>query len=386
MKTIAFKPLWKLRPDYLDLVANPPAGYMFIHQTGSLEKSSIALNKTKWAFPLLESVNHVIPMHLMRSFGDRFSQQLGVDLVYAVMRLFWRQDPWIVDFLGEQPHVIVGSERLFALYKPLVKRALTSPACKKIIYDVNAGKQALLQILDMPELAPKIAVINPSTPAKNFTKPPSTGQVKLLFVGSATIDNSNQFETKGGRILLDAFVQLREQYDNVELVVRSKVPPDVRKDYSGIPNLKIIEDILPHDQLEKEFIGADIFVAPVHTVPSKTLVQAMSYELPVITTDVWSSSELIDDGRTGLLIHHPTAHMFTDGSIVHFDSHEYRTVLSSKNNEMAKALVEKIGLLINNPDLRSKMGRAARWEVENGRFSTQQRNKDLKKVLDEATA
>ncbi len=386
VKTVLFKPLWKLRSDYDELIKNPPQGYRFIHNIGGLESAGIMLNKTKWAFPALEAVNRVIPVHLLRSYADRFVRSDGVDLIYAVMRLCWREDPWVVDFLGEQPHVIVGGEHMFTICKPLVRKALGSPACKKIIYDVEAGKQALLSLLAMPHLEPKIAVIYPATPAKRFVRRETKGATRLLFIGSANIDTANQFETKGGRILLEAFLWLRRRYPDLELVMRSRVPEDVRERFRSVEGLTIVEEILPLDQLERLFLDADIFVAPVHTVPSKTIVQAMSYELPIVITDVWSARELIDDGRTGIMIHHPAAHTFTDGFVVHFDSREYRQVLSTVNPELVRGVVESVTRLIENPELRRRLGHEARQEVEGGRFSTKRRNETLKRVLDEATA
>ena len=386
VKIVLFKPLWKLRGDFNELIENPPQGYRFIHNINGLESAGIILNKTKWAFPILEATNRVIPVHLLRSYVDRYGRSEGVDLIYAVMRLYWRRDPWVVDFLGEQPHVIVGGERVFATLKPLVRKALGSSACKKIIYDVEAGKRALLSLLGMPELERKIAVIYPSTPAKRFVKRETKGPVRLLFLGSANIDTVNQFETKGGRIVLEAFLSLKQRYRDLELVIRSKIPGDVRGRFKSVEGLTIIEEVLPVGELEKLFLDADIFVAPVHTVPSKTIVQAMSYELPIVTTDVWSAPELVDDGRTGILIHHPTAHMFTDGFVVHFDSREYRRVLSTVDAELVHGVVENVARLIENPYLRRRLGREARQEVEAGKFSTGRRNEALKRVLDEATA
>ena len=386
MKIVLFKPLWKLRPDYDELIGNPPNGYRFIHPVGRLESAGIILNKTKWAFPALEASIKVIPVHLLRSYVDRFARSDGVDLIYAVMRLYWRQDPWVVDFLGEQPHVIVGGERVFAVCRPLVRKALGSRACKKIIYDVEAGKQALLSRLGMPALERKVAVIYPAAPAKKFVRRETKGPIRLLFVGSANIDTAHQFETKGGRILLDAFLSLKQRYKDLELVIRSRVPPDMREQCRSIEGLTILEEILPTDQLEMLFLDADIFVMPVHTVPSKTIVQAMSYELPVVLTDVWSAPELIDNGRTGILIHHPTAHTFTDGFIVHFDSREYRQALSTVNPELVRGVVENVTRLIEDPDLRRRLGKEGRRQVEEGKFSTRHRNDALKRVLDEATA
>ena len=46
--------------------------------------------------------------------------------------------------------------------------------------------------------------------------------------------------------------------------------------------------------------------------------------------------------------------------------------------------MQRLTLLIENPGLRRRLGRAGREAVENGRFSIQQRNSRLKRVLDEA--
>jgi glycosyltransferase involved in cell wall biosynthesis len=46
-------------------------------------------------------------------------------------------------------------------------------------------------------------------------------------------------------------------------------------------------------------------------------------------------------------------------------------------------LVEKISLLIEDARLRRAMGHAARWEVEQGKFSIRSRNEKLKQIFDE---
>jgi glycosyltransferase involved in cell wall biosynthesis len=45
-----------------------------------------------------------------------------------------------------------------------------------------------------------------------------------------------------------------------------------------------------------------------------------------------------------------------------------------------------MSFLIENPERRRQMGRAGRWEVEQGKFSIEKRNEKLKRIFDEATA
>jgi glycosyltransferase involved in cell wall biosynthesis len=53
--------------------------------------------------------------------------------------------------------------------------------------------------------------------------------------------------------------------------------------------------------------------------------------------------------------------------------------------KVVEGLIKAISALIENPELRRKMGEAARWEVEHGKFSIKKRNEKLKKLLNEAT-
>jgi glycosyltransferase involved in cell wall biosynthesis len=70
-----------------------------------------------------------------------------------------------------------------------------------------------------------------------------------------------------------------------------------------------------------------------------------------------------------------------------FDDPAYYRAIQHADPAMAQDLTERLSILIDNVDLRRAMSRAGRWEVEQGRFSIQQRNTKLRGVLDEvATA
>jgi glycosyltransferase involved in cell wall biosynthesis len=51
---------------------------------------------------------------------------------------------------------------------------------------------------------------------------------------------------------------------------------------------------------------------------------------------------------------------------------------------MVAELVEKIGMLIENNELRNRVGKAARFEVEHGKFSLEKRNQKLGRIFHEA--
>ncbi len=55
----------------------------------------------------------------------------------------------------------------------------------------------------------------------------------------------------------------------------------------------------------------------------------------------------------------------------------------STDPKVIRELVEKASLLIENKELRRKMGKAARQEVEAGKHSIKYRNQKLKQIFDE---
>jgi glycosyltransferase involved in cell wall biosynthesis len=321
----------------------------------------------------------------MKVYFDKFRRPaVGVDLIWAIAHLVLRREPWILDLPPEAPGVLVGPEWDFPRYKGIVKRIVTSKFCRRIITSTETGKDALVQSLDNnEELERKVEVVYAAVAKKEFRKNYHDTTCRLLFVNSANLPG--QFDIKGGKEALEAFKLLRQRYRNVELVVRSAIPHHIRQQYDGMPGLTFIEETLSWARLENEFLAADIFLLPAHFTPLEVFLDAMSYELPVVTTDVWGNRELIEDGRTGFLVPKSSLALdfLPDAPWGH--SWDFDEVLKQVDPKMVDILAQKIAVLIENPELRHRMGRAGRIEVEEGRFSISRRNGVLKRILDEAT-
>lgn len=384
-KQIFLEPLWKLRQEHEELLSAPPKGYQFVIRQSMLEGTANRLSKIDFAYKVLFALCKGAPMQLLKPYWERFKKApLGTDLTYAVLHPLFRPEPWVMDMCGEQPHVLVSTEAWFRRFRAVLTRLLLSPYCRKIIYHVEAGKKALLSSLRIPELEEKIEVVYPAVPKRRFAKPCEGGVVRLLFVSSGNFDIDWQFRDKGGLVLLEAFRVLRQRFPNMELVMRSRVPAQVKARLGSMCGVRIIEEILPWQEFEKLFVTSDLLVCPAHLTPSMTFLDAMSYELPVVTTDVWSSPELVEDGRTGLLVHHPEADRYIVDSIAHHDWPSFKQVVSRVHPDLVAGVVEKVSLLIENPELRRRMGKEGRREVEEGKFSLPRQRARLKQLLDES--
>jgi glycosyltransferase involved in cell wall biosynthesis len=385
VKTVFVEPLWKLRHQYDDLAQHPPEGYRFVLRHTASEGLARQLSRTSIAYRSLWSLWKLFPMQLAKPYWERFKRiPAGTDLTYAVLHPVFRREPWVMDMCAEQPHLLVGSERLFDRWKGVLRRPLLSPLCRGILYEVEAGRRAFLQRLAWPGLAEKTVVVPAAVPPRPPAQGSQDGRVKLLFVNSANMDVGSHLAIHGGLVLLEAFLHLRQRYPNLELVIRSAVPGWVKMAYGRLPDLRIIDQVIPWSQLEREFQTADIFVYPTHVTPSIVLLDAMSYGLPIVTTDVWANPELVQDGYNGLLVPHPSAAAFTDGDVVHFDSPHFRRVVERANDSLVAGVLAAVSRLIDDGGLRRRLGHAGRQEVQNGRFSLARRNAALARVLAEA--
>jgi len=258
----------------------------------------------------------------------------------------------------------------------------------KVICWTEAGKKTVLLNLDYTGFADKIDVVRLAVPGKGFVKDyTKKGGVKLLFVGSANIPG--EFIYKGGNEVLEAFVILRRSFPNLELVIRSDMPEAIKARYKGVENLRIINGVIPWEQLEHEFKSADIFLFPSYATPGLAIIDAMSYELPVITTDVWANPELVDDGKTGFVVPKSERPQYYAENFIpvwsYMPNSKFMKAIRNADSRVVKDLVKKTAILIENEPLRKTMGKAAREEVETGKYSIMKRNEKLKKIFDEAT-
>jgi glycosyltransferase involved in cell wall biosynthesis len=389
MKMVYYEPSWYIRALDGVLIQHPPTGYGFAIRKGWWQGVAERGRGNPIVHYLHEAASLLGPVELARSWVGRFQPPPpGVSLTYSAFHLVFRREPWVLEIPCEQPHLIVGRETHFYTWKPILRRLLESSYCKAIVCRAEAVKEALVQRLgESNGIGDKLWVIYGGSPAKTLNeRPPHGDRIRLLFVNSIHLNFPETFFGKGGLVLLEAFRRLLPRYPNIELVLRSKVPREIFRDYADIlQSVQVLQDPLSQQHLEKLWMWADVFVLPSYVTPDAVLIEAMSYALPVVTTDVWANPEIVSVGRTGFLISSPHLHRFTDGHVIRTEHPDWGKHIRTLDFRMVDELEEKLAILIEREDLRRKMGMAARCEVEQGRFSIQRRNEQLKMVFDEAT-
>jgi glycosyltransferase involved in cell wall biosynthesis len=387
MKTIYLEPPWKplLWSDIL--VTHPPQGYRFVAPQDAEQRLFQLAAKRDISYLFQRWVAGRMPVGLVKAYLEKFKPiPREANLTYAITHLVLRKEPWVLDMGNEVPHLLAGTEAHLDKYKGTVKRALASPYCKKIIFWVETGREGFLSQVGQ-ELEGKTEVVYGAVPPRRFTKRQHGDKVKLLFVNSGNINTARHFYAKGGREVVEAFVALAQRHSNLELVIRSGMPRGLKDKCCRIPSVRVIDKPVPWAELEREWKTADIFVLPNHcNTPAMAFLDAMSYELPIVTGDIWANHEIVADGRTGFLVPHSRVAEYADGPLLSLGSAEFKRVLDATDPDMLQGLVEKLSILIENPELRRQMGSVGRWEAEHGKFSLEKRNEKLKGILDEATS
>lgn len=378
---------WRMHTLYNDLLDYPPEGYRFVLDHVASSTKSKGIHKVNSLMKKFDSLgdfaDYVLPLgYLAYSKLTHGQQPENTVLTYASQHVIFRKEKWVVDL--EQVEALVAYGRI-DLCKSIIEKVLRSPYCKRIIPWSEAGKKTLFLNLDCRGFADKIEVVPLAVSPKNFKKRFDNSKVKLLFVGTGNPWNvPGSFYLKGGVEAIKTFIQLKKKYPFIELTIRSYVPTSFMKVCKKIRGIRVIEKRVPWPFIEKEFKTADVFLYPSHSTPGKAILDAMSYELPVITLDVWGTSEMVRDGVTGFLVRKSQkVPYYVPHFIPHYTS-RFMKGIKHADNRVVEELVEKTSILIEDESLRHRMGKRGREEIESGRFSILRRNKRLKQIFADA--
>jgi glycosyltransferase involved in cell wall biosynthesis len=199
----------------------------------------------------------------------------------------------------------------------------------------------------------KISIVPPGIDLKIWSGRPrnsrcdatSPGNLKVLFVGG-------NFARKGGDLLLK--VARRDEFRQCDFHI---VTTGLSNRVNG--NTFVHQNIRPNsEQLISLYGQADIFVLPTRAdVFSLATLEAMAMGLPVITTNVGGIGEIVTDGESGFII--PV--------------------------DDESALLERMRLLIGNPELRARLGEKGRQLVES-RFNLETMARTIVDFLVKAAA
>lgn len=99
---------------------------------------------------------------------------------------------------------------------------------------------------------------------------------------------------------------------------------------------------------------------------------------------------MVENGKTGFVIKKSEAVRYYAENFIpiwtYSPGSRFMKAIRILDHKVVHELVEKTSILIEDEDLRKKMGKTAREEIEIGRFSIEKRNEKLKRIFDEAAS
>ena len=284
----------------------------------------------------------------------------SADLVHCAHCENLSRRPWVVDVENYETFGPVAVKKFMG--KALLKKILRMESCKRILAWTEAAAEEIRRELKDKEISEKINVVYPAVKFRGKVSM-EKDVINLLFI-------ARYFYDKGGLIILKIFDILTKKYRNVHAYIRSEVPSFLRKKYERNKRLHFL-GWLTEDQLMKMYEKTDIFVYPGYTDTfGFSILEAMSFGIPIVTLDGFARKEIVEDGKTGFVIEKKKDVSF------------YR--IGEYERELIKKFCEKVVILIENKRLRKKMSKKCEKVVKLGKFSIKRRNRRLKTIYREA--
>jgi len=361
---------WKFpdSPYYKYLVENPPERIEYLNAE---KQKGVIINKRFFWFSNFLKRNirrfvNLFELSLPNAHLTRIKQDY--DLIHCAHCLSLNKDkPWIADFESEW-QLYLGKRTKRGVEK--VRRILLDRNCKKIMPWTQTTANEIIE--EFPEIKDKVEVVCPAIPVnKRISKKNKNDKITILYA-------TRYFWFKGGVIALEVYRKLKQKYDNkIELIFISDVPENIKRKY---PELKI-RNLVPQKELFGLYSKSDIFFYPsfVDTFGFGQL-EAMGFGLPIVTVNTKytkTKKEIIEDNKNGLVF--DVEDIITKRLI-----DEKGKLVIREEKKIIDELFENCCNLINNKKLRQKMSKNCIKEIKNGKFSIERRNRQLKKIYEEA--
>lgn len=288
-------------------------------------------------------------------------------------RLYWDEKPWVVDF--ESPAVFFGwNFTAMRRYKERVKNVLQRENCRALLASCETWKKSCIELFG-EGLRHKVHIVPYAIRPPKETTRIKHGGFNILFTGSSNI--TDNFYFRGGREVVHAFLSLSKRYPDMKLIIRCAVPEREKRLLKGA-NVEIHEDILNKEQFSNLFRRSDIYLFPAHIGYALSTIEAMSYGLPVVTTNLLENGDTIEDGVNGFTIEHPPINYA--GPLLP-DYYSYNAHYALPLDEgFTRRIAESVEQLYYHKALRKRMARNNVAKVRE-KYSIESKNEILRKIF-----
>ena len=351
-------------------------------------------------FTLRRGGGKLIPILRFLRSRNYPSQLLLADyrgLVFLTSAPFtYNQNPWFVEIEDPTtlffPHIHNGQTSKKSLaespYFPIVKALLETDQCRGILTHMRSTAR-MLPTLFGEKVARKVhyAPLGVKAPARwqRHEACRASDEIHLLYINSWSQHPGN-FHVRGGLDVLEAFATLRVRYPQLRLTLRTGLPPldDYYHHLMESGWVRVIQRVLSPEEMESLHAESHIFLLPAARVHIVSLLQAMAAGLAVVASDGWGMEEYLDHERNGLIVKGRYGKTSWADERVGMLRETYVPTYTP-DAVVVDGLIEAVSRLVEDHELRRRLGRAARRDVET-KFSLESWNEGLKTALDKAVS
>lgn len=386
----------KLHNAYRHMVANPPEGFVITASEGMAYNIG-GTTASGPRSPFAETLKSLQPY-----FSQAYNRTLiainkpkvrrfdatGYDVVHSGQSILETNAPYVMDL--EHAAVLCGYNQYALEKKAYVKqlrRVLLDKSLKRITPWSNASRESLLNFVKMPgetgwdkELEAKTETVYPViTPPGELHRAKHEG-VNFLFVG-------NVFYEKGAYDALLAFEKIMNKYD-AHLTIVSNIPEEIRARFGSSPKISLLP-LQPYEKVKELYGQSDVFVFPTHYDTFGFVIpEALSFGLPIISVDSFSTPELVEHERTGLTVKSFYTCYRQDrayrGRTADEVSRERMEMCRKPTPEYVGEMAKAMERLIEDGSLRNKLAHNARKETIEGKFSPKAWKQKMGRIYREA--
>ncbi|MFO0878822.1 MAG: glycosyltransferase family 4 protein [Gemmataceae bacterium] len=332
-----------------------------------------------------------------RHYQSQLLQARTRDLTFLTSFPFtFGQNPWMVEI--EDPTTLffpmVHNGRTSDLrihespFFPVVKTLLESDHCKGIVTHMRSTAQLVPKLFGSETIRQKVfytplGVQLPARWQKHEGSRRDSEEIHLLFINSWHQLPSN-FYLRGGLDILEAFDTLRIRYPQLRLTIRSRIPP-LDEHYHRILEsgwVRVINRFSKAETMADLHAQSHIYLLPAARVHIVSLLQAMSYGLAVVASDGWGFDEYVEHERNGLMVRGRYGKVSWADHEAGLLREDYEPMFTS-DPQVVEGIIEAVSRLVEDRQLRARLGRAARSDVET-RYNLDNWNAGLKRAFDQA--
>jgi glycosyltransferase involved in cell wall biosynthesis len=380
---------------YRNMVANAPDGFTFANGEFMAHGLVQAAQRLPSAlgFTLGARVKHLaakVQPHISPYYNDahillnrpkvRRFHSSDYDIVHSGQSLLDTNLPYVVDF--EHATAFCGYSQ-YALRRPgfvdALERVLLDPKLKKLLSWSDAAGRSLTNFIRNEDVARKVETFYPvMAPAKRV--PRVSTSFNFLYIG-------NNFYAKGGYESLLAFERIAGRYD-CRFTAIGDIPPEVYARFAGNNKITLSKRV-PYAKVVEFYSNSDVFVFPSHyDTYGFVIPEALSFGLPVIGVDSFSTPELVQHEKTGLLVKNHFNSFADDGGYAEATQQELgrkrHAACANPPDWYVALLADAMERFINDRRLKDECSKNALLEATEGKFSPKRSREQLKRIYEEA--